>query len=67
MLNMLSVTPTDRANNPILAVRRNWAGETELARRGAPAQFSNTIWGNGLRCGADALPNLAMTASATLR
>ena len=36
MLNMLSVTPADRANNPILAVRRNWAGETELARRAAP-------------------------------
>ena len=65
MLNVLSVAPSGRANNPILAVRDI---EVENAdRRGAPIpQFSNTISGNGLRCVADALPNLAMTVSAIL-
>ena len=65
MLNVLSVTPSDPAHNPILAVRHNWGGEPD--RRGVPIpQFSNTISGNGLRCVADALPNLAMTVSAIL-
>jgi hypothetical protein len=67
MLNVRSVTPTDRANNPILAVCGNQGRRADRRRRASTAQFSNTIWGNGFRSVAAALPNFAMTTSATLR